>query len=344
MTRNLLFTLLALLVVGARCDAQKVSVGVVAPLTGALANVGESVRNMITLAAEDQHQNTPVTFIFEDDSFVPARTISAVRKLISHDKVSGLILFGSGTSAAAAPVAEAAGVPTIAIAMAESVVKGRPHLFRLYNSIEKQNEAIISEVRRRGYRRVAVISTQQEATLTFRDRFMQSAGVEIVANEEIAPGSTEVQTVATKMLRHQPEAVYLALLPPELSLVPSALRRLGYAGEFFGPAQLQNEAAVAAAGGSLDGAWFSCADDSAGETMYARYRTHFSDSPVPDGLHAFDAATLMIRGLNKGALQAFLRNPVGFTGVLGEYHLVEPNTYDLPVTIKRVAAGSFVRR
>jgi len=319
-------------------------IGVTIPLTGALANVGQYLRNMVILADQREDKADKVEFIFEDDAFKPSSAAGNVRKFITWDKVSGALLFGSGTSLAAAPVLEEAGVPAIAIAMVDEVVKGRKYIFRHYLTVETQNSLISNEVQRRGYPSVGIAMTQQDAMTKYRELFLGAHKARVTLDEQMLPGQLDISAIAAKIKKADPSAVYLIAMPPELGLLPRRLRELGYKGDFFGPSQLKNHTAVASSKGALEGAWFATIDDRNAGKVYEEYAARFGDPhPLPEGLNAYEAATLFIRGAESGNIQNFLAHPTG-EGVLGKFELTEPNTFVVPGKICRIKGGGFVDR
>lgn len=332
---------LTLVLLAVKVVAEERRIGVIAPLTGPLSNVGESIKNMVLLAKESYDEDNRVKFFFEDDAFDPKHTVSALQKLIALNKVGGLILFGSGTTLAVSSLIERYQIPTIAIAMADNVVDDKKFIFRHYLSVEKQNLAIVREVQRKRYRRVGVAVGQQEALIQYKELFVKDSPAPIVFDEEIGPGETNLSTLAVRIKAANPSAVYLLLLPPQLSLLPRYLRQLNYKGDFFGPSQLQNESAVKAAAGSLEDAWFVAPDDSLGNEIASLYRKRFVETLVPDGFNAFDAAKLfMTVPIGEDVAQHFIKLK-DFKGVFGVYGMGKRNTFKLPLVLKRIKNGRF---
>ncbi|HQH28216.1 MAG TPA: ABC transporter substrate-binding protein, partial [Oligoflexia bacterium] len=273
-----------------------------------------------------------------------ARAIAATKKLVEQDKVLGVIVFGSGTSAAVSLLLERKKIPAITIAMSEDVVRNREFIFRHYLPLSAQSNAIAAEVDRRNYHRIAVIATQQEAMLRFRDVFRQRFVNRIVLDEQVLPGEVDFSALVTRLRRANPEAVYLLLMPPELSVLPRRLREAKLEAEFFGSAQLQNPAVLAAANGALDGVWFTGVDDRRAQPLFREYQREFGELPVPDAVHAYEAALLFIAALRNvpDDVRSYLANPSGFRGALGEYGIVPPNTYEVGAVLKQITPQGFV--
>lgn len=317
-------------------------VGVVAPLSGNLGFIGESIRNMIALADSDFDSTDRIEFIFEDDVFDPKKTVSAVKKLLASDKVGGFILFGSGTSLAAGAILEQLKVPSIAIAMSDSTVKGKKFIFRHYVPVEAQARAIAKEIARRRYDSIAIVSTEQEATLQFKNLIHTYSSVPVSVDEILTPGDTGLASLALRIKASNPSAVFFNLLPPELSILPLELRKIHYSGEFFGSSQLQNESAVRAAQGALSNTWFVGPDDSNAKKLNQRYSDHFKLKPVPEGLNAYDSAKLFVLCAKAVDLPACFINSERLTGVFGPYQIGPHNTFKIPVAVKLIRNNEFL--
>jgi branched-chain amino acid transport system substrate-binding protein len=97
----------------------EIVLGEVEPLSGPPGLLGIAHNIGVRLALEEKNANGGIAgrklrLIAEDDGYVSSRTIQALRKLISVDKVFALTaLSGSGQAIAAVPVVEQSGIPTM---------------------------------------------------------------------------------------------------------------------------------------------------------------------------------------------------------------------------------------
>lgn len=97
----------------------EIVLGEVEPLSGPPGLLGIAHNIGVRLALEEKNAEGGIAgrklrLIAEDDGYVSSRTIQALRKLISVDKVFALTaLSGSGQAIAAVPVVEQSGIPTM---------------------------------------------------------------------------------------------------------------------------------------------------------------------------------------------------------------------------------------
>jgi ABC-type branched-subunit amino acid transport system substrate-binding protein len=99
--------------------ANEILLGEIAPLSGAAAvgSLGLSAGNKLAIAeanAAGGINGRKLRLISEDDGYVVARTVQSARKLLTGDKVFGLVsTSGSASSAAILPMLKESGIPAI---------------------------------------------------------------------------------------------------------------------------------------------------------------------------------------------------------------------------------------
>ncbi|MBX7145471.1 MAG: ABC transporter substrate-binding protein [Oligoflexia bacterium] len=336
---RLMCRILVTLCIASRAWADAHVVGVTVDLSGAVAPVGNAIRNAIVLAQEEFAPNGDVHFVFEDDGFQPKNTLTAIQKLRQSHGAEAFITFGSGTSLAAVAYTENAGLPLVALAISERVSQGKQFAVRHFVSTHALSAATVAEVKRRAYRRVAVISLQQEAMAAQRDEFKNALGERIAYEAEVLPTDTDFLAIATRVRASKADAVYLLLLPPQLSVVSKLLRSLQFKGDIFGSQPMGVSSEIAAAQGALEGAWYASSDDRAAQAMFDRYKQRFGGDRYAELAHAYDAAHLLINALRSGNTMGYLRNVNDFHGAFGTYKSDGENGFAIPATIKVIQDG-----
>lgn len=318
-----------------------IKIGVIAPLSGHLSAIGTTVKNSVILASQQLDPEKRVEFIFEDDNFLPKNSVTAAQRLISQENVSGIIIFGSGTSLAVAPISESKKVPTISISLNDSVTLNRQHMFRLFIAVDSLAKIAVEEMTKRQYKSIATITTQQDGMIALREAISKHSKIASVADEEVAPGDTDLRVVATKIARLKPSAVFLALLPPQLAAASQQLRQVGYTGEFFSGPQAQIQTEVAASNGALVGTWFTSQDDRKAASFYSDYSKQFNDVAMPDGAFGYDAARLFINAAKGTDVLGYINSLQTFEGLHGTFERVEPNIFLAPVAVKTILKDGF---
>ena len=288
----------------AETQSSAFSIGAILPLSGPLASVGEAVKNSMLIAQEKYDRDKRVSFHFEDDSYLPKNTVSAYRKLTSSSDLQGLFVFGSPSSLSVAPMAEKARLPMISIAMTSSLTDGKEYIVRYNVTAQSVDKEVRREVKKRNYSTVALVTTENDATLDIRSRFLKDPPTKVVFDETFVPEERDFRATAAKILELAPSAVYILLMPPASANFAKQIRSLGYNGELFGTPPLGTREELEASQGALLGAWYVSGDDRAAKDFYDDYHRRHGVYPITEAAYGHDIAKLLIEvvGETLGAL------------------------------------------
>jgi branched-chain amino acid transport system substrate-binding protein len=321
-----------------------VKIGVVAPLTGSAQSSGVSVKNSMTLAKEAFDKSDKVKFLFEDDQFSPVNTVTIVNRLIKQDKIQALVVYGTQTSLAVNSIAETTHIPMVGFSIVDRVVQGKSWVMKHWVPAETENQRLVAEVKKRNYKTIAAVVTINEAMTKLRDLFLQTSGMNLVSNDEMQREETDFRTVATKIVRLNPDAVYSLLWAPQPGIFAKQLRELGYKGEIFGAHNLEDPNEVRVSDGALEGAWFVSADDGGAANFYKQYYKRFAENPSAGGTNGYDVAKMLIGAANSPVpINQYLHELKDFEGVLGKYSATKNNDFSIQAALKKIVSGNFER-
>lgn len=316
-------------------------IGVILPLSGPIAELGSAVRDGILLAgmndpggaagAEDK-----LELHFEDDQFDPAKSVAAARKLLSTASPQAFIVVGSGSSLAVAPVIEQAKIPMMSLSISQDVTKGRAYVFRHYLSPDTEGSILAAEAERRKYKKLAIVTTQNEAMLSTREAFLRFNKIPTLITEEILPAERDVRAIATRIRQASPDAVLLCLMTPQGGIVAKALREQGYGGAFFSAHPIEIDPELQKPERVLAGSWFVSNDLAAEKPFVQRYEAAFGKHPKVGASNGFDIANLLIAALRSPAPEAYLAHLKGYSGALGTYDATPDHAFTIPGAVHEV--------
>jgi ABC-type branched-subunit amino acid transport system substrate-binding protein len=178
------------------------TLGVVLPLSGRFAHFGEESLNGILLAAgvfdglADDRTPAKVRLLVRDSGGRPERAADAVRELAADESVAAIIgPLSKGECEAAAPAAEAAGVPLISLTTREEVAQGRPHVFRVRTQPRQEMQVLADHaVKQLGAQRFAILYRRDAYGRGLRSLFwdaVEERGGHIVAVASYDPEATD---------------------------------------------------------------------------------------------------------------------------------------------------------
>jgi len=205
-------------------------VGVIIPLSGALAHMGESVRNGFTLWKE-RNPSSNIEFLFEDDQFQPRHSASAAQKLISVDKVAALVTFTSGPGKAVAPIAEKNRVVHFCFTVDSRLAEGRYNFVHLFQSRDAAAR-LLKKIKAEGIKRIGIMRFIEDAAQLSATEVMKQApdyGVEVLFDQAFPGGTTDFRSLITSASTKKAEMVVIIALPPELELLAKQMKELHFA-------------------------------------------------------------------------------------------------------------------
>lgn len=130
------------------CDAKQsaapkvLSVGVILPETGTLAQMGFYERHAMELARATTGDST-IRLIFEDTRSTPTAAAAAANKLISVDQVDLLVASTTGAALAVQPIARAAKIPLLAFCMDPTISGNDSSTVRFYIGVDEEAGEIL---------------------------------------------------------------------------------------------------------------------------------------------------------------------------------------------------------
>jgi branched-chain amino acid transport system substrate-binding protein len=235
----------------------KLKIGMILPLSGQLASLGESAKNGALLSYNDldSGQKEKISLIFEDDQFNSKNTVAAYHKLVGIDKVNAVICFTSGPCNAISPLAENDKIPLIAIASDPKVQKDKDFVFRLEIAPSEEARVLNQYLVQKNYKRIASVVAVQDGILAAYNEIKnsQSYSQKEIFYTKVKPDENDFRTIITQIMSNNPDVILVGLLPDSAGYFGRQLKEFGYRGDLIGFNFLEGEEAIANAAGGLDG-------------------------------------------------------------------------------------------
>jgi branched-chain amino acid transport system substrate-binding protein len=264
-------------------------VGVLAAFTGDGAAYGAAYRHGIELAGVADK----ATFMYEDDGFQPAKSVSAFRKLTTIDRISSVLVGDTVTAQAVAPLARQQGVQLLAWASSDRVFVGNPVARRLWTTNAKDHEFARDEVVRRGYKRVALFTSTHPYCSGWGEAIRDRVPGSTLQDFATDPGSFQAHIL--KLKSSGVDAVGLCLFPGSNGLFARQMRDVHVSLPLFGCDFVESSADISAAGEAFDGIWFTAPKISREFIEEHRKRFGTTDHIVSAAIF-HDAATMLVNG------------------------------------------------
>jgi len=319
---------------------EPVRIGFFMSMTGRDASFGEASLRGARLAVDGLNAaggvlGRPVELVVEDDRSIAGESATAVKKLISRDRVVALVgECSSARTLEAASVAQASGVPMVTpAATSPRVTRVGDEIFRVCFVDDFQGRVIATFARRRlGLRRAALlVDSSAPYSVGLADAFSRTftaLGGEIVASQNYLGSEADFRAQLTAIRAARPDALFLPGYYVAAGLVARQSRELGMAATLLGGDGFEAPQLLEIGGDALEGTYYSThfAVESTGEAsrgFVEAFRGRFG--AAPNGLAAltYDAVRLVADAVrragttDRASVRRALAATRGFAGVTG---------------------------
>jgi len=359
---RLLLTLVALALALRAQDTIKV--GEYASLTGKEASFGQQSHKGLTLAIEELNAaggvlGKKLELITEDNQTKPGESATAVKKLISRDKVVALIgEVASGRSLEAAPIAQAAKIPMIAPAATNpKVTQTGNYIFRVC-FIDPFQGTVMAKFAQTDLKakKVAVLSSVSNAYSVglakfFKETFTANGGI-IVSEKNFSEGDKDFRAQLTAVKAAGADAVFVPSYYTEAALIARQARDLGINVPFFGGDGWVADQLLEIGGEALNGCYYSTHfspenQDSVVQAFVKKFKARWGANENPDAFAAlgYDAAYVLVDAIKRAGstegpkLRDALAATKNFAGVTGVTNIDANRDASKPAAIIAIKNG-----
>lgn len=363
---TLLFVALSLGVVScSKKQESGIPIGQFGSLTGAQATFGQSTDKGVQLALDEINGSGGVLgeqlrVINKDNESKPGETSTAVRELITRDKVVALIgEVASGRSLEAAPIAQRSGIPMISPASTnEKVTETGDHIFRVCFIDPFQGTVCAKFARELKATKAAIlVDVSKDYSLglakSFKKEFLAEGGV-ITGEQSYSGGDKDfsAQLTAIKSAAQPPDVIFLPAYYTEAPLIIRQARQLGISVPFIGGDGWDSPELVTVGGSAVEGCYFSnhFSNQSTDPQVVAfvdAYRKKYGGDPDAMTALGYDALKLLADAMKRAGttdpskVNAEIASTKDFPGVTGKITLDEHRNPTKPAVILEVKNGKF---
>lgn len=290
---------------------EPVAIAMAGPLTGADAPFGANVRNGAQLAVDQHNAANPgcqvalKTFDTEGD---PQKASGAAPRIVDDPSIVGLVgPTWSGETKATGSVFNQAGLVAITPSATNTALsqQGWRTFFRGLSSDGVQGPSLAAYLTNTmGVKKACVVDDSTDAGIGQAEAVRQTLGpiADAKCTISVKKGDKDFSAAVTQIMGQSPDAVVYASYYTEAALLVQQLRDAGYTGLFAGPDGIKDPEFVKAAGAASKGAVLSCPCGPPAGSFVDEYTAKFGQQPGTYSVEAYDAATILLRGIDSGAV------------------------------------------
>jgi branched-chain amino acid transport system substrate-binding protein len=339
-------------------EKKTVKVGVIAPLTGDLSELGLGIKNSVDLAVRQANEKGTVpgyevVLAAEDDAADPATGANAANKLASDPQVAAVVgTLNSSVAQSVAPVLSKANITQISPANTNPTLTRGPkpddapqRVWPTYMRVATTDSfqgpfAADYALGEGGFKSAFVIHDKktygQGLAQTFSQRFKEKGGT-IAGTETVNPSDRDFGAVVTQVIGTNADMVYYGGEYPAAGPLAAQLKERGFKGPLMGGDGIYASDFFKGAGDKGEGTLATSIGEPVSELQSAQQfvkdyeAAGFKESYSAYGAQSFDAANIIVQGLakvlpNADSVEAARPEIVktigatsGFQGVTGEH-------------------------
>lgn len=336
--------LMALLgLAGGPAAAQDIVIGVAAPMTGNLAQIGKQFAEGAQLAADEWNarggiKGRKIVMRVEDDKGDPKEAATVAQKFASDDRIVAILgHYSSSACFAAIPIYTRARLATITPSASHTDLtkQGGKYMFRMWSPISVYVPDLAQyTVKKLGKKSIGVVYVQNDWGIQTKDYFvreLEKLGARVVATELVYDKDTDFKAQLTKIKAANADALAILTYYTTGALVVLQARNLGITAPLVGTGTLYEDKFIELAGkGNAEGLAVNTefnADDPAPVvrnfvTMYQKL--YPGEKPEPYHATTYDAARIVLAAIEKaGTDRDAVRDAIAatrsFAGVTGTF-------------------------
>jgi len=314
-------------------------VGAAIALSGSIAVYGEGFKKAIDLAVEEINgkggaRGKKIEIVYEDNKSTPKDGVTAVRKLITVDKVP--VIIGPAASSnfmAAAPVAQESKVVMLsAQGAAPALTKAGEYIFRVFPSDVLQGKGISDLCLQLKYMEVPIMYVNNDWGLGLKNVFVENfkkAGGKVTDEIPYDEKKTDYRTELIRATKGNPKAVVNLTYIVEGSVMFKQAYEMGINTQWICGSAAKAPKLVELAGKAVEGIIGTYPVFSQETKEYQAFRSlwmkKYGDAKIPIfGEYNYDMVHLIARAIDRGGYtsdgirKALFEAAKGYRGVTGD--------------------------
>lgn len=288
-----------------------VAIAIAGPFSGPDSPFGSNVQNGAELAVEQHNATNPgcqVKLRAFDTQGEPDKAAAIAPQIVDDASIIGLIgPTWSGETKATGTIFNQAGLVAItpSATNADLSQRGWTTFFRGLPNDGVQSPALASYIKNTlGVKKACLVDDGTDAGRGQIRVIADTLGPIVVpgCTVSIKKGDKDFSAAVSQIMAKSPDAVVYAAYYTEGALLVDQLREAGFTGLFVGPDGLKDPQFVQAGGQSAKDAVISCPCGPASGAFVDEYTTEFGQAPGTYSVEAYDAATILLKGIDAGAV------------------------------------------
>ncbi len=333
--------------------AEPYRLGVVLEVTGGASFLGEPGRNSIKMLEEEVNaaggiNGHPIELIIYDTVGEPTKTVTAVKRLMTNDKVIGIIgPFTSGTSLAVIPIIEEAGIPNISLGASIKITQPpKKWIFTTPQTDVNGVARIYDFLSNAGVNKVAIATVSNGFGDSGRQQLVDQAPtfkMNVVADERFGEKDSDITAQLNRIKGTDAQALVCWTVGPTEAIITKNWKHLAMKIPLFQSHGAASKKFLSMAGEAAEGIRFpapklivvdTIPDSDPQKKLLLKFRGDYEKKYKQEvskfGGDAYDAMQIFMQtlksvGPNPAKIRDSIENLKGYMGINGTYNYSPTN-------------------
>ena len=338
---------------------QAIRLGATLPLSGDYASYGIQIRDGIELAKEKLRAQGFNIQVFYEDVPLPGRpAVTAIRKLISEDKIHALAgNFWNPAIPAMAPMINRNKIVSFHTAAADDLILDAGEYVFSTNAKIKDEARTLAEhaYYTLGARTAAILyigtTFGENYSAHFAKQFEKLGGT-ILHNDVTILGDNDLRAPLTAVKRKNPDVFFAAYFGTNLGIVLKQAKEIGLHQQILGVYEAEDPSVLQTAESKANGLQYLLAepevDNKLQEDLRKEFQQRFAYSPSVLSRNAYDATNILVKTLAKCKLdpecsKSSVYQTKEYPGFSGTFSIDSDGGAEKKFVLKEIKHQQFVR-
>jgi len=307
-------------------DVSIIKIGVIAPMTGPLAEFGIALKNGLILASEESNNVNYIKFYFEDSQYDGTKAISGYQKLVTINDVDLVLSWGNPPASAISAQMTNESVPLLSISTNKDIITNSK-VIRLYNKPEEQAESMLKYLRDKNISKIGVIKLEDDYHISIYNGLLNKKldFEEITLIDTVLWNTMDFRSIITKIKTKDFDVLAPILCGSQISEFYTQLKEFGIDTISFGEDCFEDLSVIENSNGSMEDVLFMSIGTT--KNFEDKYIERFkSKSSIFVAGSSYDIYKIIESNLDKNIpIMTILSNVNNYNGAMGEYSYIETN-------------------
>ncbi|GHT34043.1 hypothetical protein FACS189434_09530 [Bacteroidia bacterium] len=340
-------------------DKKTVNIAAILSLTGSGAEYGNDQLRAIELVKESL-KNTETkynyNFIVQDSKSTPKDAIQAYNNISVVNRIDVVMSILSTVSSSLQPITDKDSIPLFFTGSTPGITQSTNLVFRSLPTSDYQTESLVKNFfsSHKAESSVSILYLNDDYGIgnaqSFKRELQKQGNMKILSEEAINTNDKNGRIILTKIIRDNPDCLFIAFYSKALANILRQLKELNYKGQILTPIEISYPEVLELAGSAANDAVFvgnsTKPQDEKSINFVENYVAKYKTQPTLDAIYAFDEMQVIINTIEENgySLDTFrkLKGNSEYNSPNGYFKINSLGDFEYEMTLFTIKNGKIV--